>query len=164
MVINEEERDEDADENEIQQREYFRKHTMPMLEDHCKEWLERQGMMTDNLRETILLATTRDINALERHLGQGITLPKKLGEDLNIQELVECITRGIDWLDVFGIQMLLSITPGNRDIIYDDLLEEGRERMTVLQIEMDQGEAGSAMYRAGQLLVLFWTLHRLQEQ
>ena len=123
-------------------------------------------MMTDNLRETILLATTRDINALERHLGQGITLPKKLGEDLNIQELVECITRGIDWLDVFGIQMLLSITPGNRDIIYDDLLEEGRERMTALQIEMDQGqgEEGSSMYKAGQLLGLFWTLRRLLEE
>ena len=137
---------------------------MLMLEDHNQEFLEKHGAMTDNLRDTILNALTRDINAIERDLGRGISFPKKLGEDLDIPELIDCITRGIDWLDVYGIQMLLSLTRGNVDVIYDTLLEEGRDRMTILNIEREQGEAGSAMYRSGQLLVLFHTLHRLQEQ
>ena len=145
------------------QRDYFQKHTMIMLEDHNVEWLEQHGAMTPNLRDTIINATTRDINNIARSRGQGISFPKKMGEDLVVPELIGCITLGIDWLDVYGIQMLLTLTRGNEDVIYDSLLEEGRERMTILNIEREQGVAGSAMYRSGQLLVLFHTLHKLLE-
>ena len=141
------------------QRNFFQKYNREMLEDHNAEWLEEFGAAAPSLRETILNATELDVDRLTR---RGVTLPRTLGRNLDVAELVECIFTAINWADIYGIEMLLVLTKGNEDIIFQAVLEEGRERMTTLHIERANGTADSAMYRCGQLAVLFHTLKLLQ--
>ena len=76
---------------------------MEMLEDHNNEWLENfDALPAVSFRETILIATSLDINKLSRG---GVTVPKSLGSDLVVAELIDCLKTAIDWVEIYGVKM-----------------------------------------------------------
>ena len=130
----------------------FEEFSVEMLEDHNQSWLEECREYSPSLRETVLKAAKIDID----NIGDRVmAMPRALGNSLDMSELVACMFSAIDGVDVYFLKMLFALQTGNEKEIYEAILGEGRERMTLLNIERSNGMEENPMLRYAQLAVLF---------
>ena len=115
-----------------------------MLEDQNQSRLEECGAYSQSLRETVLKAAKIDIDRIG---DREMAMPRALGDSLDMSELVDCMFSAIDGVDAHFLKMLFALQTGNEEDIYKSILDEGRERMTILNIERSNGMEENPMLR-----------------
>ena len=137
----------------------FEGFNVEMLQDHNQSWLEECRAYSPSLRQTILKAAKVDIECIGDRV---VTMPRTLGNCLDVSELVSCMVSAIDSVDVYFLKMLFALQSGNEKEIFEAILKEGRKRMTLLNIERSNGMEENSMLKYAQLAVLFDFLKMIQ--
>ena len=130
-----------------------------MLLDQNQSWLEECRSYSPSLRQPILKAAKIDIECLGDRV---VTMPRTLGNCLDVSELISCMVSAIDTVDVYFLKMLFALQSGNEKEIFDTILKEGRKRMTLVNIERSSGVEENFMMKYAQLAVLFDFLKMIQ--
>ena len=133
-----------------------------MLTDQNEEWLQECGAYSQSLRQTILNATQVDIECIGNRV---CTMPRTIGNRLDVTELIGCLVHAINTVDVYFLKMLYTLHNGNEKAIFDIILREGRRRVTQVNIERARGVEGNLLLvKYAQIAVLFNFLKTIQFQ